>query len=121
MESSDALKPEGEIVKPQADGTDKLLEDLNLAGYLPDNLLNEINKKSSTPSPPNRVQVGEKVWKKLGFKLAILAIIVRIVHIFKLGYFFGEVSILFITVAFTFIFFKLIVFFRLSSFHLHCS
>lgn len=37
----------------------------------------------------------EKFWEKLGFRLVILAIVVRIVHIFKLGYLFGEVSNMF--------------------------
>lgn len=35
-----------------------------------------------------------KIWKKLGFKLVLLAIIVRIIHIFKLGYLFGEVRLI---------------------------
>lgn len=34
-----------------------------------------------------------KIWNKLGFKLVILAIVVRIIHIFKLGYLFGEVRL----------------------------
>lgn len=53
---------------------------------------NSFNSSPSVESASNKNS--PKIWKKLGFKLVILAIIVRIVHIFRLGYLFGEVSLL---------------------------
>lgn len=49
------------------------------------------------PAPTSRLGTTSsnesvKIWKKLGFKLVVLAIVVRIVHVFKLGYLFGEVN-----------------------------
>lgn len=77
--------------------TYKLLEDLNRAGQLSDTMMDGLNRaKDVAPLlgtvPKRAPPVDEKFWKKLGFKLTLLAILVRIIHIFKLGYLFGEVS-----------------------------
>ncbi|XKL66438.1 hypothetical protein PGB90_009858 [Kerria lacca] len=57
---------------------------------IPNETINSMTSNSSS-----KISINEnnsiKIWKKLGFKLAVLAIIVRIVHIFKFGYLFGEV------------------------------
>lgn len=47
----------------------------------------------TTPQDTSMKRNDNKIWKKLGFKLVILAIVVRIIHIFKLGYLFGEVRL----------------------------
>ncbi|KAK7590941.1 hypothetical protein V9T40_002554 [Parthenolecanium corni] len=54
---------------------------------------NHSQSSPSTKSSSNK-NSSPKIWKKLGFKLVILAIIVRIVHIFRLGYLFGETVVI---------------------------
>lgn len=87
-------------VAPKQDDAHKFFEDLNRAGHLSDSMMAGLNRVTSDVAPllgtpaPKRAPTDEKFWKKLGFKLTLLAIIVRIIHIFKLGYLFGETVVI---------------------------
>lgn len=91
LDDSPKTKQETVNLESIPNAANEVLDALKRTGYLAENV-NAIRKETSGTSRPNRSpELHDKIWKKLGFKLTVLAIIVRIVHIFKLGYLFGEV------------------------------